>query len=687
MLGNQLATTILNQVTAPNPSQLLGTLEVAGQRANVIVANPAGITCNGCGFLNAHRATLTTGRPHVGPDGSIGFDVASGTILIDGAGLNPKASHRTTLGQVDLIARSLQIHADVWADRLNVVAGTNYVDYGSEQVKEQAATGSKPTVAVDTAALGAMYANSIRLIATEQGVGVNLSGHLAALTGEIQLSVAGEVRIVPSGTLRAGGDLKISAASGLDNAGKLLAGVGIGTDIPTAGQGSVKLEGRYIFNTGAIAAGKDVTLEASSLDLIGGSLSTPNKLALNTPASYGAIRINGARVSGGTVDLQAAHFDSVQGEVTARDDLTITVKKALNNQGGKLTAGGNLTALAAYELNNKQGTLSAGGTTSLSTHRLVNAGGVIRGKTVLASIERRGFDLSYVDNTRGLIQAAETLTLNAERVGNQETQSSDPLRPLGLVGQTITLMGNTLRSEFDNTRGSVAAGERLTLQTRALENGAGILSSSGVADIQVSVLNNAVARNAYVHPQSHVQGKVSAVERLTIDTTALEGTGTLHSEGDLFLTIQNDPKRQILGRSARGELMNQSKIFAGRDLTVHAVALNNQQRGELVAGGATTLNIEQTLSNKGVIDGGATLIKAAAVVNQAGGRIDGGMREIHQTSGAGSVRLFATQYVTLAGEIKAKRDVHIDTAGPVFVDGAASACKRLSLRRLARPKQ
>ena len=65
MLGNQRARTILNQVTAPNPSQLLGTLEVAGNRANVIVANPAGITCNGCGFLNADRATLTTGSASI----------------------------------------------------------------------------------------------------------------------------------------------------------------------------------------------------------------------------------------------------------------------------------------------------------------------------------------------------------------------------------------------------------------------------------------------------------------------------------------------------------------------------------------------------------------------------------------------------------------------------------------------
>ena len=60
-LGNGNARTILNEVTAANPSRLLGMTEVAGNRANVILANPAGITCNGCGFINAPRVTLTTG--------------------------------------------------------------------------------------------------------------------------------------------------------------------------------------------------------------------------------------------------------------------------------------------------------------------------------------------------------------------------------------------------------------------------------------------------------------------------------------------------------------------------------------------------------------------------------------------------------------------------------------------------
>src|SRR5690606_23386411 len=66
---------ILNEVVADNPSQLLGFTEVVGGKAAVIVANPYGITCSGCGFINTDRVTLTTGVPRIS-DGVIGgFDV------------------------------------------------------------------------------------------------------------------------------------------------------------------------------------------------------------------------------------------------------------------------------------------------------------------------------------------------------------------------------------------------------------------------------------------------------------------------------------------------------------------------------------------------------------------------------------------------------------------------------------
>ena len=57
------ARVILNEVHSSHPSQFNGYLEIAGSKAELVIANPAGITCNGCGFIHASRAHLITGTP------------------------------------------------------------------------------------------------------------------------------------------------------------------------------------------------------------------------------------------------------------------------------------------------------------------------------------------------------------------------------------------------------------------------------------------------------------------------------------------------------------------------------------------------------------------------------------------------------------------------------------------------
>jgi filamentous hemagglutinin len=555
LLNGNPAATILNQVTASNPSQLSGTLEVAGQRANVILANPAGITCSGCGFLNANRATLSTGRPQVGLDGSISFDVTSGTILINGAGLNASNNHQADLGQVDLIARSMQIKAGVWADHLNVVTGSNRVSYGSDQVTASNFGGQQPHIAVDTAALGGMYANSIRLIATGMGAGVNLSGHLAALTGDIKINAAGEVKIAPSATLNAGGALDISTG---------------------------------------------------------------------------------------------ANFI---------------------NMGTKLSAGGNLSVVTPYVLDNRRGTLSAGADISLKAKTVFNEGGTITGQNVVITTEKisktdlRHYPIS-IHNTGGLLQATEALTLNADRVINQDTRSTNLLRPLGLVGKSVTLNSDPQASLFDNTVGSVVATEQLTLRTETLQNGAGIVSSLGSAHIESDLLNTGFHTIKPEHAQhSNTPGEVLAGERLSINTVALQGWGTLRSEGDLELKIQNDPKRVVSALALRGEGFsdaNFSKIKAGGDLTVSAISLRNVNGAELVGGGTTTLNVEKALINAAVIEGRDTRIKASQITNNPSGRIHGK---------AGDVEVLATDAIDLKGEIKAGQDVRIKTPGDITLGG------------------
>lgn len=206
-LGPQPARIILNEVISAMPSSLRGVVEVAGSRADLIVANPHGIQCDGCGFLNAGRATLVAGLPRMQSDGSVqGFDIEQGRLGVGAGGLDARG-----LQQLDLLARGIVIEGPIQAERIHALAGANRVSYQNLEIQEDARNGARgqaPRFAIDISELGGMHAQQIYLLATEQGLGVNSQGRLAA-SGSLQLSSAGDLR--HGGVLEAGGQLVLKA--------------------------------------------------------------------------------------------------------------------------------------------------------------------------------------------------------------------------------------------------------------------------------------------------------------------------------------------------------------------------------------------------------------------------------------------------------------------------------------------
>ncbi len=191
-LATGSARIILNEVNSSNPSLLNGYIEVAGSRAQVVIANPAGISCNGCGFINANRATLTTGTPMMSGGDLIGYRVTGGAINFLGTGLDASQTDYT-----DVIARAVNVNAGLWANNLNVITGSNQVNVNTigdaSSITPITGTGVVPTLAIDVAALGGMYAGKIHLIGTEAGVGVSNAGVVGASVGEVTIDVNGQL--------------------------------------------------------------------------------------------------------------------------------------------------------------------------------------------------------------------------------------------------------------------------------------------------------------------------------------------------------------------------------------------------------------------------------------------------------------------------------------------------------------
>lgn len=210
MLGNNHATLILNEVTSAIPSWLRGPIEIAGHRADLVIANPGGIHINGASFINVGGATLTTGTPAVGADGRLNvLDIQRGLIDIQGQTFDALGAD-----SLRLLSRSLLLNAKLQANDLEVVAGANRINVASGAITPQSGSGVVPRLAVDIGVLGGMHAQRIYLVGTEAGVGVNSQGKLEAQVGDIILSSAGDLAI-NGGKLDAAWDVRADAGRDL----------------------------------------------------------------------------------------------------------------------------------------------------------------------------------------------------------------------------------------------------------------------------------------------------------------------------------------------------------------------------------------------------------------------------------------------------------------------------------------
>ncbi|MBP5076373.1 hemagglutinin repeat-containing protein [Pseudomonas chlororaphis] len=728
------AQTILNEVNGGSPSQLRGYTEVAGQSAHVIVANPYGISCNGCGFINTPKATLTTGKPVIENGQLSRYQVDQGSVSIEGATLNA-----SNVDRFEIITRSAKINAEIQAKNLSIVTGRNDVDARTLNATARADDGSiKPELAIDSSALGGMYAGAIKLVGTEAGVGVKLDGKLIASGGDIQLDANGHLSMVQASANAA---IKVKAAS-LDAQGPVHAGSTL--DVQTQGdlnnrqtltaRDSISLSaGGRLSNSGIIEAGVDtgdsrnangdVSLSAQTLDNSGKSVIASRNLTVKTAQTLS--NQGGTLSAGQSANVSAATLDNQnKGRVLSGGSLELTAGQVLNGR-GLISGDGNLSATLGH-LNNHDGEVSSAGITTLTANSLDNSDGQVTGDValnigligalnnqggVLGSAKRLSISAASLDNRHAGSLASDG-SLTTRIAGLFDNQSAGDLGAKGVVDLQAGILDNrggsltgkdrlTLdTASLDNRGGKVRADKHLQLDVRQLDNRdkgvitsqagigltgtrldnrGGLLSAVGPVTLKAQNVQNALGRIAS-------QGDVHA----TVDTLQQQG-GTLVAQGNLTLigsVLDNRDNSLVAATKAlklevQGIDNRAGKLSSGITTEVDGQQLDNSDGGRVLAGGDLELKVARLINqSKGLIQGKGTTTLNSQSLDNTDGEIDShnGL-EITLAGGLDNTRglvrsdraltLGTSKLTNTAGRIESVEDLSITSRGELLNQGGS----------------
>ena len=487
-MAERPAKIIVNEVTGAGSTSMDGFLEVAGNRADVVIANPNGITVNGGGFINTGKAFLTTGEPvYDGEDHLQRFDITGGDILIEGKGLGGKET-----GSLAILSRAVKINAGIWAKDLHITTGANTVDAKTLEASAIEGKGGRPAFALDTAAIGGMYAGRITLVGTEKGLGVNNSGTWSA---EDNL------------TLDWNGDLK--------NSGTIYS------------KGNTDLRANYLENDKTIAAERNLSAAAKE-----------------------NIRNQGKLLAGENMDIYAGKtLDNAGHAMESGNNLSIETGDAINNAAGTIKSGGSQQIKAGHTLTNTEGTLAADGNINIQTGRMTGDGIVSAGKKAGILLEKdftntgrleAGSSLSLavkgnITNRKEILSrghlALESKNIRNEETGeikgaDTETVAENTWVNHGLVnGENVHIRANHITNE--NT-GRIY-GTRLSVETHTLDN-----------------LGTYKEKAPVIASREHMNLSISGT--LTNTEHAL-----IRAEGNLTIGGQSDENGKITGKTEKIE--------------------------------------------------------------------------------------------------------------------------------------
>ena len=549
------AKVILNEVNSANPSRLKGYVEVAGKKADVVIANPSGIQCDGCGVINAGRTTLTTGKAEVENGELKGYRVKGGKVTVGPKGMNNSQSDYT-----DIIADKAEINGGVWSKKdIKVTTGKNNVDRTNDSVvyvgdkntdktdRTSDTQSENQSYSVDVSQLGGMYAEKIHLVDNGQGLGVRNAGHIGASAGSVKVDSQG--KIVNEGFIGGSENTQLNAKKNIENRGTVYA------------KAQTQLNAQNIDNKQGVIAGKQVQLNANNVDNRKQSdkdslIVASEKVSIKTKnLDNSGTKSNGKNEQGikaTALELQADNVTNQQGGIYASKKADISLKDKLVNHQGEILSDGELHVKGdknTASIDNNEGRIHAGEKLSITAKKLENEGQI--SSTGDADIALKdSFTLNKAFQVDGHLQ------FSTDGKFTNKTQ----LR----TGQGVTVKA----VEIDNPDGSEIASQVTHIVTSQLIN-RGLID--GVKNrIDAESLNNLgtgrlygnhlsiASKNLTNDKEGDSSATIAARERLDLGVDKMKNLdhSLVLSLGDLAIGGQLDEQGKAVGKA--GEIFNGS---------------------------------------------------------------------------------------------------------------------------------
>ena len=650
------AKVILNEVNSANPSRLKGYVEVAGKKADVVIANPSGIQCDGCGVINAGRTTLTTGKTEVENGELKGYRVKGGKVTVGQKGMDNSQSDYT-----DIIADKAEIKGGVWSKKgIKVTTGKNNVDRTNDSVvyvgdkntdntdRTSDTQSENQSYSVDVSQLGGMYAEKIHLVDNGQGLGVRNAGHIGASAGSVKIDSQG--RIVNSGTISATHQADLNAEKVIENKGKIETKQGNAvlrsqTRVEQHGsivsrQGGVLLQTKdKVTQTGETVAKGDVQYLAKNIEVKSGALVAAGVTVQDT--TQGEIRsLDTQHAQGANLTLSAEKTISSKAKHLASGEINVRAETVdLSNS---QLSGDSITLQSAQSaLNLNKTTLYSEGKTTLSNPNLIstenahlNADHFVvdsvqlnnhQGSWIQRGAEAFALNLQKgLDNTEGKIVAEGTLSVQTPLIQNNQgvIWSNQGVKLNTNAGHIESQSGylfgkNSLdisTSTLNNQKGEMLGGQVL-LAAQQVNNEEGKLIVGNRADLSINQFNN---QRGIVYSQGELSlktenlhnqdGIISSVSRATLLANDLNNLkGVIQGESDLTIQTQNlnNTQGDISAKTAAissAAINNAQGVISSQDLTLSGTNLNN--KGGIVQSVNATLNLT-TMDNQSEGDKGS----------------------------------------------------------------------------------